>query len=70
MNIRRKKLIGVLATATFLILYSLVVMAIGGQFVMGLGKMMELGYFIVTGMAWVPVVMIIIRWMSGGSASS
>ena len=64
MNIRQRKLIGIMATVAFLIVYSLVAMAIGGQFVVGRGIIVELLGFIVLGAAWLPVVMIIVRWMS------
>ena len=68
MNIRRKKLAGVLGTVAFLILYSLAAMAAGGQFIVGLGKTVELGYYIIMGVAWIPAVMAIIHWMSVDSA--
>lgn len=64
MKPRLRKLAGVLATVGFLTTYSLLAMAIGGHFVMGSGKLAELVYFIVAGIAWVPAVMAIIRWMS------
>ncbi len=64
MNLRARKLLGVVATVGFLIVYSLVAMAIGGIFVTGAGKPLELVYFIVAGIGWVPIVMLIIKWMS------
>jgi hypothetical protein len=64
MDIRTRKLIGVLATVAFLTVYSLVAMAIGGQFVTGQGKLVELVFFVIAGVAWLPVVMAIIKWMS------
>jgi hypothetical protein len=67
MSTRGRKLVGVLATVGFLVIYSLVAMAAGGQFVMGSGKVIELIYFVLAGVAWVPAVMIIIKWMSGSN---
>jgi hypothetical protein len=64
MTLRTRKLIGTISTALFLFLYSLVAMAIGGQFVVGSGTLPELIFYIVAGIAWLPGVMLIIRWMS------
>ena len=64
MKIRQRKFIGVAATIVFLVVYALVAMAIGGQFVVGYGPAIELPAFILLGVGWIPVAMVLIRWMS------
>jgi hypothetical protein len=64
MTIRQRKLAGSAATIAFLIVYCLAAMAIGGAFVVGRSHLIEIGYFVVAGLAWLPPVMAIIRWMS------
>jgi hypothetical protein len=64
MTIRTRKLLGTIATAVFLLLYSLLAMAIGGRFVVGSGQAAELFFYLAAGIAWLPIVMLIIRWMS------
>lgn len=60
---RQRKAIGTLATVLFLIVYSLLAMAIGGDLVVGRGLAAELIFYAVAGVLWLPVVMAIIRWM-------
>ena len=64
MKIRQRKFIGIAATIIFLVVYALVAMAIGGQFVVGYGPAIELPAFILLGVGWIPVAMVLIRWMS------
>ena len=64
MKLRKRKLIGTISTVLFLIVYSLVVMAIGAMLVVGRGVPLELPFYILGGLGWLPVVMMIIRWMS------
>ena len=64
MKLRTRKLIGTIATVLFMIVYSLVVMAIGAMLVVGRGVPLELPFYILGGLGWLPVVMVIIRWMS------
>jgi hypothetical protein len=64
MTIRQRKLAGTVATIVFLTAYCLVAMAVGGAFIVGRSRLIEIGYFIVAGTAWLPAVMAIIRWMS------
>ncbi len=63
MRQRSRKLIGVIATIGFLIVYCLIAMVIGARFLVGLTAWLQLPGFIVLGIAWLPVVMKIIRWM-------
>ena len=64
MKQRVRKFWGTFGTIGFLILNSLVAMAIGGQLVVGRGIFVELPFYIIAGILWLPVVMAIIRWMS------
>jgi hypothetical protein len=64
MTQRTRKLAGTIATVLFLIVYSLIAMAIGGIYVVGRGTVTEMSYFVGAGVVWLPVVMAIIRWMS------
>jgi hypothetical protein len=64
MTLRKRKLLGVMATVAFLAIYILVAMVIGGEYATGAGKAVELIFFLAAGIAWVPGVMAIIRWMS------
>ena len=64
MKQRQRKLLGTVAVVGFLIVYSLAAMALGGIFVVGRGMAYELPYYAVAGVAWLPVVMALIRWMA------
>lgn len=64
MTRRTRKAIGIPLTIVFLIVYSLVMMALGGQFIVGGGIVAELIFYVVAGVLWLPVAMAIIRWMS------
>ena len=64
MKIRQRKFIGIAATIVFLVVYTLVAMAIGGKYVVGYGSAIELPAFILLGVGWIPVAMVLIRWMS------
>jgi hypothetical protein len=64
MTMRTRKFIGTILTVTYLIVYALIAMAIGGHFAVGGGLIVELVTFIVLGLAWLPGAMMIIKWMS------
>jgi hypothetical protein len=64
MSLRQRKFVGMIAIMAFLVVYCLVAMAIGGMVAVGLPRLLEIGFFMLAGIAWLPVVMIIIRWMS------
>ena len=70
MKIRQRKFVGIMATITFLVIYALIAMAIGGKYVVGYGLAIELPAFILLGVGWVPVAMVLIRWMSKPDAES
>ncbi len=64
MKIRTRKAIGTILTVVWMIVYSLVMMAVGGILVVGRGMTLELPFYIIAGLGWVPVEMWIIKWMS------
>jgi hypothetical protein len=70
MKIRQRKLVGILATIAFLAVYALIAMAVGGQYVVGRGWAIELAAFILLGVGWIPVAMVLIRWMSRPDAET
>ncbi len=64
LKLRTRKFIGTVATIVFLIIYSLAAMAVGGQWIVGRGLFVELPFYILAGLLWLPVVMAIVKWMS------
>ncbi len=64
MKQRTRKAIGTAAVIVFIIIYALVMMAVGGEWAVGKGLAVELPFYIIAGALWLPVVMMIIRWMS------
>lgn len=68
MSLRTRKFIGTLAVPLWIAIYALVVMSLGGQFIVGTGIIFELAFFLVAGLGWLPGAMWIIRWMSKPSA--
>jgi hypothetical protein len=63
MRQRTRKAIGTFAVVTFIIAYSLVMMAVGGELAVGRGLAVEILFYAAAGLLWLPVVMAIIRWM-------
>jgi len=60
-----RKFIGVILTFVFLTIYVLVMMVIGAALAAREpGFWVQLGYHALAGIAWLPVVMLIIKWMS------
>ncbi len=64
MKIRTRKFVGVFAGAVYLVVYSLIAMAVGGALFMDTHSMVQLAYFVIAGTLWLPGMMVIIRWMS------
>lgn len=63
MRQRTRKAIGTFLVVAFIIAYSLVMMAVGGELAIGRGIAVELIFYAIAGLLWLPVVMGIIRWM-------
>jgi Protein of unknown function (DUF2842) len=64
MKLRARKALGTFLTVVWIIVYSLVMMAVGGVLVVGRGMALELPFYIIAGLGWVPVEMWIIKFMS------
>lgn len=64
MKIRNRKLIGTIGTVIYLAIYCLIAMVVGGKLVVGYGVALELPFYIVAGFGWLPIEMVIIKWMS------
>lgn len=64
MTIRTRKALGLLLWLLFMAVYCLIAMAIGGQYIVGRGLLIELPFYVLAGIGWIPVVMLIVRWMS------
>ena len=63
MRQRTRKAIGTVSVVAFIIAYALVMMTVGGELAVGHGLAVELTFYAVAGLLWLPVVMAIIRWM-------
>ena len=63
MKQRTRKAIGTFSVVAFIIAYSLVMMAVGGEVAVGRGMAAEILFYAIAGLLWLPVVMAIIRWM-------
>lgn len=69
MTQRSRKALGTFLTVVFLTLYALVMMAVGGLLVVGRGMLLELPFYVVAGISWLPPVMWLIRWMARPDAA-
>ncbi len=63
MNIRLRKFLGTVAVIGFLVVYCLAAMTLGSIVVSTRGAAAQFIYFAVAGFAWLPFVMLLIRWM-------
>lgn len=59
-----RKLIGTLILVPYTILYSLIAMALAVRLLPGQPGLIEVLFFLVGGIVWLPVAMLIIWWMS------
>jgi Protein of unknown function (DUF2842) len=64
MKLRTRKAIGTALTVVWITVYCLIVGAVGAILVLGRGVALELPFYVVAGLGWVPVEMWIIKWMS------
>jgi hypothetical protein len=64
MKIRARKLLGIIATVSFLTIYCLVAMVIGNAIIVRhVGGWAEAAFFLLAGLAWLPPAMLLVRWM-------
>ena len=64
MNLRTRKFIGTVLILAVLVVYSLLAMVAGAQIAMGWPEPGRVAFYATAGIAWLPLVMLIIRWMS------
>jgi hypothetical protein len=64
MKLRSRKALGTIMTVIWITVYCLVLMAVGGILVIGRGMVLELPFYIIAGLGWVPIEMWIIKFMS------
>jgi Protein of unknown function (DUF2842) len=64
MKLRTRKAIGTALTVIWMTIYALVMMAVGSILVLGRGMALELPFYVIAGLGWVPLEMLIIKWMS------
>ena len=61
---RTRKLIGTFVFVAFLIVYSLIAMAIGARYLSVVHGLWQFLFYAVAGLAWLPGAMLIIKWMA------
>lgn len=61
---RTRKLIGTFVFVSFLIVYSLIAMAIGARYLSVVHGIWQFLFYAVAGLAWLPGAMMIISWMA------
>ena len=66
MNRRTRKLVGTVLMLLFVVVYALVVNALAAPILTNANKVVEAVFYVVAGLAWVPPLMLLIRWMEGG----
>ncbi|MEM7426026.1 MAG: DUF2842 domain-containing protein [Pseudomonadota bacterium] len=64
MSIRLRKFIGAVALLTFVIIYTLIAMALGAVIVNAHTKTVQFVYYVVAGLLWTLPAFGIIRWSS------
>jgi hypothetical protein len=66
MTRRTRKLAGTVLMMIFVVVYALVVTALAAPILSGANKAVEAVFYVIAGLAWVPPLMLMIRWMEGG----
>jgi Protein of unknown function (DUF2842) len=66
MTRRTRKFVGTILMLLFVFVYALVVTAIAAPVLLAASKLVQGVFYVVAGLAWVPPLMLMIRWMEGG----
>ncbi len=61
---RPRKLIGIFVFLAFLIVYSLIAMAVGARYLSSVHGIWQFLFYAVAGLTWLPGAMAIISWMA------
>ena len=67
MRRRTRKLVGTLMMLCFVLLYALIVTALAAPILTGASKLTQGMFYAIAGLAWAPPLMLLIRWMEGGT---
>jgi len=70
MSRRMRKFVGTIGMLLFVVVYALVVNAIAAPVLSGANKAVEVVFYVIAGLAWVPPLMVLIKWMEGGRDDS
>jgi hypothetical protein len=65
MHVRLRKFIGTFIMLGFAVFYALALMVLAQPILNGASKTAEAVFYCIAGLAWVPPMMVIIRWMEG-----
>ncbi len=66
MRPRIRKLIGTVALLALVIVWSLLAMALAQIVLMRASGVLDFAYYLVAGLGWVPLAMLLVSWMSRG----
>jgi hypothetical protein len=64
MHVRTRKFIGGFLILAVLVVYSLVAMVVGAAVAIEWPEVGRIAFYAVAGVLWLPLVMVIIRWMA------
>nr|WP_321457451.1 DUF2842 domain-containing protein [uncultured Cohaesibacter sp.] len=70
MSVRTRKFFGMLLLVSWVVLYAAVGMTIGAAIVASTGPLIQISYFLITGLIWIVPAGLIIRWMEKQSEKS
>ncbi len=70
MRPRVRKLIGTVALLALVIVWSLFAMALAQIVLVRSNGVLDFAYYLVAGLGWVPLAMLLVSWMSHGDKSS
>lgn len=69
MTLRTRKLVGAIALVVFLAVYALAAMMVAVVLQVSASKVVELIYYPLAGLLWLPPAMWLVRWMQRPDAS-
>jgi Protein of unknown function (DUF2842) len=67
MSRRMRKFSGTFLMLAFVVLYALIVTAIAAPILTNASKIVQAVFYLIAGLAWAPPLMLLIRWMEGGT---
>ncbi|MBI1384565.1 MAG: DUF2842 domain-containing protein [Rhizobiales bacterium] len=66
MPARLRKLIGTIVLLVYITIYALLAMVVGARVLEGASGAVEFLYYMVAGLAWVPIAGLLVTWMETG----